>query len=146
MKVAAAMAKVRVGTYAEYAWPPFMGTLDKRNGLTVSLALAGGLALLLMLDLMLGGQLFNTRLVGKFYAISPHSALASISVRLGGVPRLARHGCDGVATRSPSGRGDGAVCNTLPCGSSRTASSASAALLKSAIEKRQKRGVQVGLE
>src|SRR6476660_8356319 len=45
VNVPAAMAKVRVETYAEYAWPSFMGALYKRNGLTVSLALAIGLAL-----------------------------------------------------------------------------------------------------
>ena len=29
-------------TYADYAWPPALGALYRRNGLTLSLALAGG--------------------------------------------------------------------------------------------------------
>jgi len=39
-----AMARVRVRTYAEYAWPPAVGALYRRNGLTLSFALAGALA------------------------------------------------------------------------------------------------------
>ncbi|SAK87507.1 tricarballylate utilization protein B [Caballeronia terrestris] len=78
VNVPAAMAKVRVETYAEYAWPSFMGALYKRNGLTVSLALAIGLALSLMLGIALRGSLFNERLAGDFYAIFPHNLLAAI--------------------------------------------------------------------
>lgn len=76
-----AMAKVRLETYAEYAWPPAMGALYKRNGLTVSLALAAGLAIFLMLGIMLGGAFFNGGagpLPGNFYAIFPHNLLAAI--------------------------------------------------------------------
>ena len=38
VNVPQAMAKVRLETYTEYAWPPVMGALYRRNGLTVSLA------------------------------------------------------------------------------------------------------------
>ena len=36
-----AMARVRVQTYAEHAWPAALGALYRRNGLTLALALAG---------------------------------------------------------------------------------------------------------
>ena len=42
-----AMAQVRGQTYADYAWPPALGQLYQRNGLT--LALVAGLTLLLLL-------------------------------------------------------------------------------------------------
>ena len=44
-----AMAVVRVQTYADYAWPAALGALYSRNGLTLSLAVATGLALFLMM-------------------------------------------------------------------------------------------------
>ena len=44
-----AMAEVRGQTYADYAWPPAMGKLYQKNGLTLSLALVAGLFLFLAL-------------------------------------------------------------------------------------------------
>ena len=38
-----AMAEVRGQTYADYAWPPALGQLYQRNGLTLSLALVAAL-------------------------------------------------------------------------------------------------------
>jgi citrate/tricarballylate utilization protein len=81
VNVPQAMAKVRLETYTEYAWPPVMGALYKRNGLTVSLALAAGLALFLILGTALAGSLFNYRSgvqASSFYAIFPHNLLAAI--------------------------------------------------------------------
>ena len=72
------MARVRVETYVEYAWPPALGALYKRNGLTVALALAAGLALFLMLAIMLKGSLFPGPLAGNFYAIFPHNLMAAL--------------------------------------------------------------------
>ncbi|CAI8869626.1 MULTISPECIES: tricarballylate utilization 4Fe-4S protein TcuB [Pseudomonas] len=71
-----AMAKVRLDTYAEYAWPPVMGRLYQRNGLTLALASGGGLALFLCLTLMLMGNLFTAIPGGNFYRIFPHNTLA----------------------------------------------------------------------
>ena len=51
INVPKAMAKVRLDTYAEYAWPQAMGTLYQRNGLTLALASGAGLALFLCRDL-----------------------------------------------------------------------------------------------
>ena len=73
-----AMAQVRVQTYADYAWPPALGALYKRQGLTVALALAAGLALFLVLAVQAQGQLFHEPLAGNFYAIFPHNLLVSM--------------------------------------------------------------------
>jgi citrate/tricarballylate utilization protein len=81
VNVPQAMAKVRLETYSEYAWPPVMGALYKRNGLTVSLALAAGLALFLILGTALTGSLLDSSLgaqASNFYAIFPHNLLALI--------------------------------------------------------------------
>lgn len=78
VNVPKAMAKVRVETYAEYAWPASMGALYKRNGLTVALALAIGLALFLALGIGFKGSLFAGALGGNFYAIFPHNLLAAM--------------------------------------------------------------------
>ena len=76
VNVPKAMAVVRAETYHDYAWPPQMGALYKRNGLTLSLALAGGLALFLSLAVVLQGGLWHAPLAGNFYAIFPHNLLA----------------------------------------------------------------------
>ncbi|RIA31778.1 citrate/tricarballylate utilization protein [Ectopseudomonas oleovorans] len=76
VNVPQAMAKVRLNTYVEYAWPGKLGTLYERNGLTLSLALAGSLALFLLLTLLVKGTLFPGPLAGNFYAIFPHNTLA----------------------------------------------------------------------
>lgn len=73
-----AMAQVRGQTYADYAWPSALGGLYKRNGLTVSLALAAGLALFLMLTLQVNGTLWSTQVQGSFYALFPHNFLVSL--------------------------------------------------------------------
>ena len=63
---------------AEYAWPPSFGALYKRNGLTVALATAGGLALFLVLLLSMKGTLLHAPLAGNFYAVFPHNTLAAM--------------------------------------------------------------------
>jgi citrate/tricarballylate utilization protein len=76
VNVPRAMAEVRLQTYVDYAWPAGLGALYKRNGLTLALALAGGLALFLILCVVLKGSLFLPPLAGNFYAVFPHNALA----------------------------------------------------------------------
>ena len=76
INVPKAMAKVRLDTYAEYAWPRAMGTLYRRNGLTLALASGAGLALFLCLTLMMMGNLFTAMPGGNFYGIFPHNTLA----------------------------------------------------------------------
>jgi citrate/tricarballylate utilization protein len=79
VNVPKAMAEVRLQTYVDYAWPAGFGAFYKRNGLTLAVALAGGLALFLILALVLKGSLFRAPLPpigGNFYAVFPHNALA----------------------------------------------------------------------
>ena len=76
VNVPKAMAEVRMQTYVDYAWPAGFGTLYKRNGLTLALALAGGLAFFLILTILLKGSLVPAPLAGRFYAVFPHTTLA----------------------------------------------------------------------
>ena len=78
VNVPQSMAHVRGQTYADYAWPPALGALYKHNGLTVALALAGGLVLFLVLAVMMQGTLLHKPLAGNFYAIFPHNLLVSL--------------------------------------------------------------------
>ncbi|MDN3919534.1 tricarballylate utilization 4Fe-4S protein TcuB [Roseateles violae] len=78
VNVPQAMAKVRLQTYAEYAWPPKLGALYKRNGLTLALALAGGLALFMALAVALHGSLWRQLPAGDFYAIFPHKLMVAL--------------------------------------------------------------------
>lgn len=75
VNVPKAMAQVRGETYVEYAWPKAMGTLYHRNGLTVALALAGALALFLMLTLVANGNLWGGPQGGDFFRLFPHNTL-----------------------------------------------------------------------
>ena len=77
MNIPQAMAQVRGQTYVDYAWPPALGKLYERNGLTLSLALAAGLALFLILAVALKGTLWS--LPGdNFYGIFPHNLLVGL--------------------------------------------------------------------
>ncbi len=76
VNVPQSLAVVRGQTYADYAWPPALGALYQRNGLTVALATAGGLALFLLLVLVWAkGSLLHAPLAGNFYAVFPHNTL-----------------------------------------------------------------------
>jgi len=75
VNVPQAMARVRGRTYADYAWPPALGALYERNGLTVALALAAGLALFLVMAVAMKGALWHEPLAGNFYAVFPHNLL-----------------------------------------------------------------------
>ncbi|MFJ3487609.1 tricarballylate utilization 4Fe-4S protein TcuB [Pseudomonas sp. NPDC090202] len=76
VNVPKAMAKVRLQTYSEYAWPKALGSLYQRNGLTLALASGAGLALFLCLTLLVMGNLFTAMPGGNFYGIFPHNTLA----------------------------------------------------------------------
>jgi citrate/tricarballylate utilization protein len=78
VNVPKAMAKVRMQTYTDYAWPPALGKLYKRNGLTVALASAVALTLFLVFTIMINGSLLHEPLAGNFYAIFPHNTLVAM--------------------------------------------------------------------
>jgi citrate/tricarballylate utilization protein len=72
------MATVRGQTYSDYAWPKALGGLYKRNGLTVSMALAVSLSLFLMLAIQSNGSLWSGPVQNGFYAIFPHNLMVSM--------------------------------------------------------------------
>lgn len=76
VNVPQAMAKVRLNTYGDYAWPAAFGRLYRRNGVTLSVATASALALFLLLTIAMQGELFPQGLNGNFYALFPHNTLA----------------------------------------------------------------------
>ena len=78
VNVPRAMARVRVRTYAEYAWPPALGALYRRNGLALSLALAGALALFLILALARTDSLWQPAFTGDFYRVFPHGLMVAL--------------------------------------------------------------------
>ena len=78
VNVPKAFATVRVQTYTDYAWPAPLGALYKKNGLALSLATAGGLALFLLLAIIRNGPLIHAPLSGNFYAVFPHNMMAAM--------------------------------------------------------------------
>jgi citrate/tricarballylate utilization protein len=78
VNVPRAMAQVRGRTYADYAWPPGLGALYERNGVTVAVALAAGLALFLLLALAMQGTLSGATLAGDFYNLFPHNLMVGM--------------------------------------------------------------------
>ncbi|MGZ5238581.1 MAG: tricarballylate utilization 4Fe-4S protein TcuB [Caldimonas sp.] len=78
VNVPRAMAEVRVRTYSDYAWPAAFGALYERNGLTLALALASGLALFLTLAAASQGTLWQRAEGGSFYAVFPHDLMVSL--------------------------------------------------------------------
>lgn len=78
VNVPKAMAEVRGQTYVDYAWPPVLGKLYQRNGLTLSLALTAALALFLLMAVAMTGNLWNAPLGGNFYNLFPHNLLVSL--------------------------------------------------------------------
>ncbi len=78
INVPQAMAKVRLQTYTDFAWPPSFGRLYQRNGLTLSLALAGALAFFMMLTLWLKDTLWRVPASADFYGIFPHNLLVGL--------------------------------------------------------------------
>jgi citrate/tricarballylate utilization protein len=78
VNVPQAMATVRGQTYVDYAWPPALGRLYQRNGLTLSVALAAALALFLLLALAANGTLWGGKSEGGFYALFPHNLLVGL--------------------------------------------------------------------
>ena len=91
VNVPQAFARVRGQTYAAYAWPTALAGLYRRNGLTVALALAAGLALFMALVWAMQGQLpqpSNAHADG-FYAVLTHGLLVSLFLPVFGFAALA---------------------------------------------------------
>lgn len=79
VNVPQAMARVRIKTYADYAWPSALGGLYQRNGPVVAVALSLALAVFLCLATSLTGSLFSASTdPAAFYAVFPHGLLVSM--------------------------------------------------------------------
>jgi citrate/tricarballylate utilization protein len=82
VNVPKAMAQVRMKTYQDYAWPQAFAGAYKRNGLTLSLALAFGLALFFILATVSKQALWHAPSLGgsggNFYAVFPHSLMVNV--------------------------------------------------------------------
>ncbi|WP_156545706.1 tricarballylate utilization 4Fe-4S protein TcuB [Cupriavidus sp. D384] len=90
VNVPQAMARVRLQTYTEYAWPSAFGRLYRNNGKTVAFALSTGLALFLTLAMLVtNGVLTQEGLSANFYAIFPHNLLAAMFGAVAGFSVLA---------------------------------------------------------
>ena len=79
VNVPQAMARVRGQTYQAFAWPPALGRLYRRNGLTLALALTAALTAFLLMGAALNGGLWRSAAdPGNFYSIFPHNLLVSL--------------------------------------------------------------------
>jgi citrate/tricarballylate utilization protein len=77
------LSELRAETYVDYAWPKPMAALFRRNGTVVSLATAGGIALVLILTALLQspGMLFQSHVgAGAFYQIVPQWAMTGVAL------------------------------------------------------------------
>lgn len=72
-----AMQRVRAQTWTKFAWPRAFGVLYKRNGVTISVAVAASLALLLAVVQGANGSLLG-RAEGGFYGLMPHNLMVAL--------------------------------------------------------------------
>ena len=75
LNVPQAMARVRGQTYADFAWPPALGRLYQRNGLTVGLALLLSCAVFLWLAAASHNALWGSTVPTSFYDVFPHGTM-----------------------------------------------------------------------
>lgn len=79
VNVPQAMAKMRVETYQNYAWPAAMAGAYVRNGVGMALGLSALLFLVFAIAAQAGGGLWReSALAGNFYAVFAHNSLALI--------------------------------------------------------------------
>ena len=79
VNIPAAFAKLRNESYARYTWPGFLGGVFDRNGLTVTLLAAFGVAAFIIgfVGWSNPAALFG-RNAGDFYKVMPHNAMAGL--------------------------------------------------------------------
>jgi citrate/tricarballylate utilization protein len=84
VNVPATFAVVRSESYEDYAWPPKFAALFRRNGVVVSLAVALGIALVLLIAMSLnpGSALTTARPLapGAFYTVIPLWAMQIVGI------------------------------------------------------------------
>jgi citrate/tricarballylate utilization protein len=84
INVPATLAVVRNESYAQYAWPTPLAALYRRNGLVMSVAMAGGVAAALLLAMLLQGAatMFSTHSQAPghgFYEVIPYGAMVWVA-------------------------------------------------------------------
>ncbi len=83
------LARVRLATYADHAWPSSLGRLYRHAGATVAIALAAALALFIALVLAAEGTLWQARPPGDFYGVVPHGLMVALFAPVFGFALLA---------------------------------------------------------
>ena len=78
INVPRAMARLRVQTYATFAWPSGLGRLYQRQGLALSLALALGLTLICAVIVGLNAKPSTSAKSMGFYDLIPHSWMVAL--------------------------------------------------------------------
>ena len=83
VNVPVALSRVRAKTYADHAWPPVMSGFYQAHGLTLSLAIATALALVLMWAALLNGTLLQGTIFAgtpsrNFYDVFPHGVMVGL--------------------------------------------------------------------
>jgi len=80
VNVPQAMARVRMATYADYAWPNAFGRLYRNNGVVLALALALVAALALFVTLIGSRALASSanQVAGDFYRVLPHNVMIAL--------------------------------------------------------------------
>ena len=77
LNVPRALAKLRLETYTQYAWPAAFSALYRRNGIAVALALVAAFAVMLLSVLASIGTLWHAPLAGDFYRVLPHGLMVA---------------------------------------------------------------------
>jgi citrate/tricarballylate utilization protein len=78
VNVPQAMARVRLQTYTEFAWPRALGVLYQRHGVFLSLALALTLAGFLIAAMQRQGPVLAATADFNFYSLFPHNLLVAL--------------------------------------------------------------------
>ena len=84
INVPATLARVRSESYAQFAWPAPLAALYRRNGLVMAIAMAGGMAVVLLLCLLLqtSASMFGAhdQSPGRgFYEVIPYGAMVWVA-------------------------------------------------------------------
>ena len=81
VNVPLALARVRIASYRQYAWPERFASLYARGGAAAGVALAAALAVVLLLTIAMTGDvaaLLVSDGSGNFYRLLPHRAMATL--------------------------------------------------------------------
>ncbi|MGL6314947.1 tricarballylate utilization 4Fe-4S protein TcuB [Vibrio sp. WXL103] len=78
LNVPGAMAELREETYAQYAWPNFMGVAFKNNGLWVTALLLFLVSAFMLLTAFFTGDRFFSAHDNAFYGVISHNALVTV--------------------------------------------------------------------